>query len=257
MGQRRNKFDTKTELPETQRQMATSKVKFTVRDLLPFTPMNGAQKRFCESFNEDIDIIVGIGCPGVGKSFLATRLAIEAVLDPSNEYEHVIIIRSAVAVRESGYVPGTIEEKDAMFEAPYRQLFDGMFKFNASYDNLKSLDMITFNTTTYLRGQNFPENSIIILDEIQNYDYSEFCTAFSRTNENSKIILIGDSGQTDIGRRTKEKSGFQQFMKVLNKMQEKNLDKQLIDIVEFSPSDIVRSGIVREFYIAQYELDMV
>lgn len=256
MAKRRNKFDTSAETPENARGIATTKNKYTKHDLLNFVPKTEAQRKFCNAYDDGVPVIGGIGCPGVGKTFLATRLAIESVLDPHSPFDHIVIIRSAVAVRDSGFVPGTIEEKDAMYEAPYREMFDSMFKFNTVYDNLKALNLVSFNTTTYLRGRNFPENAIIIVDEIQNFDYAELCTSFSRTNENSRVILIGDSGQTDIGRRSKEQSGFAKFMRVLERMKQNN-SNDAVDIIQFDPNDIVRSGIVREFYKAQYELNEV
>lgn len=256
MAKQRNKFNTENESLENQRKIATTKGNYTLHDLKLFQPITGAQKRFVECYEQNVDIIINKGSPGTGKDFIAICQALKSILSPDSHYERLVIIRSAVAVRDQGFLPADLESKEAVYETPYKCLVDEMFKsYNTVYENLKAKDKIRFMSTSYLRGITLPENSIVLIDEIQNFDYSEFCTAFSRVGENSRIIMTGDSGQTDIGRRNKEKSGFEKFMKVLLKMQTK--DRNLVEIIDYKPSDIVRSGLVREFYIAQYELDLV
>lgn len=262
MGKRQNKFNTEYESVENQKKIATTKGKYTLHDLKLFQPKTGAQARFVESYDHGTEIIINKGVPGSGKDFIAICKALQSILSDDSHYERLIIIRSAVAVRDQGFLPADLESKEAVYETPYRQLIDEMFKsYNTVYDNLKSLDKVRFMSTSYLRGITLPENSIVLIDEIQNFDYSEFCTAFSRVGENSRIIMTGDSGQTDIGRRNKEKSGFDKFMRILHHMQKRSIEnkdeRDLVEIIDYAPSDIVRSGIVREFYISQYELDEV
>ena len=86
-------------------------------------------------------------------------------------------------------------------------------------------------------------NTIIIVDEMQNLDYSELYTIITRIGIESKIIFCGDTRQIDL----KTKKDIDKFMKVLDNMSS-------VSRVEFEIDDIVRSDLVKEFIIAEDRL---
>lgn len=250
MGKQRRKFDTSTESLENQKNLAQGgRKKYTIHDLKLYQPKTKAQAEFFNAYDAS-DILVQVGAAGTGKTSCAMNLAMEDVLN--GKYDKLIVIRNAVAVRDIGFLKGTDEEKQAVYEMPYKQALDEMLRYNNNYDNLKSLNLYEFNLTSFLRGTNFPPNSVILVDEIQNMDMAELSTVITRVNENSKLILCGDSYQTDIGRTNSEKSGFQDMMRILNKMQENKHAN--VALITYKPEDCVRSKLVRNFLMARHQL---
>ena len=57
-------------------------------------------------------ITICSGPAGVGKSYIAMKTAIDLLLDDSNGYDKIIIVRPAVEAEEKlGALPGNLEEK--------------------------------------------------------------------------------------------------------------------------------------------------
>ena len=247
MGKRANrkKFDTQGENDSIVRDIGTRK-KFTPHDLVSIQPKTYNQKRFIESFFNNVPILAGIGCPGVGKSFLSLYCALSDVLDESTPHDRIVLIRSSVQGRNIGFLPGTIEEKDEVYEMPYHSIVrELMPSFQDGYDHLKALGYLEFHNTSFLRSATF-DRSIIIVSEAQNLDYAELSTCITRAGIHSKVIIEGDSSnlQNDLSRQ-REKSGLDRFVRVLE-----NMDSNLYDTVRFDHNDIVRSPLVKAFIIA-------
>ena len=120
-------------------------------------------------------------------------------------------------------------------------------EFEMLYGNLKAQETIKFWSTSFLRGTTL-DNSIIIVDEFQNANFHELCSIITRVGENSKIMFCGDATQSDLI-KTNEKNGVIDFMKILRTMPS-------IDIIEFGIDDVIRSGLVKEFLIAQHALGL-
>ena len=58
------------------------------------------------------EITVASGAAGVGKSYIAMKVAVDLLIDPDNSYEKIIIVRPAVEAEEKlGSLPGNLEEK--------------------------------------------------------------------------------------------------------------------------------------------------
>ena len=55
--------------------------------------------------------LVAYGCAGTGKTFITLYKALVDVLDPKTPYEKIYIVRSLVATREIGFLPGDHEDK--------------------------------------------------------------------------------------------------------------------------------------------------
>ena len=77
-----------------------------MRDIDPLTEN---QKLLYESYANDKNI-VAYGCAGTGKTFITLYNAIQDVLDENTPYEKIYIVRSLVATREIGFLPGDHEE---------------------------------------------------------------------------------------------------------------------------------------------------
>lgn len=217
---------------------------FSIFDLKRINPLTKNQKTLFEKYNECSDSSFFLhGSPGTGKSFMALYLSLCDILSEKTEFNKLIIIRSTVPSRDIGFLPGKQNDKISVYETPYYKLFDDMFKFNKSYENLKKREIVQFLPTSFLRGQTF-DNSIILVDESQNFSFGELSTTISRCGNNSKMFICGDLFQNDLIRQRNENSGFSDIFNIVSMMNE-------FEIIRFTSDDIVRSGFVKSFIVAQ------
>jgi predicted ribonuclease YlaK len=220
--------------------------------LVDIDPLTENQKALFRSY-ESGKHLVAYGCAGTGKTFITLYNALCDVLDEKSPYERVYIVRSLVATREIGFLPGTHDDKADIYQIPYKNMVKYMFQmpsdadFEMLYGNLKSQETIKFWSTSFLRGTTL-DNSIIIVDEFQNMTAHELDSIITRVGENSKIMFCGDATQSDLV-KTNDRNGIVDFMSILRKMPS-------FDIIEFGVEDIVRSGLVKEYILAKMELGM-
>ena len=221
-----------------------------LREIEPLTPN---QQLLFNSYDTGKNI-VAYGCAGTGKTFITLYKAIRDVLDEKTPYEKVYVVRSLVATREIGFLPGDHEDKSWLYQLPYKAMVKYMFEmrtdadFQMLYANLKAQDTIDFWSTSFIRGTTF-DNAIIIVDEFQNLNYHELDSIMTRVGQDSKIMFCGDATQTDLTREN-EKNGIVDFMRILRLM------ANSVDIIEFGVEDIVRSGLCKEYILAKLELGL-
>ena len=217
--------------------------------LIDIDPLTDNQKKLFDSYAEQKHL-VAYGCAGTGKTFITLYNALREVLDEKTPYEKIYLVRSLVATREIGFLPGSYDDKSDIYQIPYKNMVKYMFQmpsdaeFEMLYGNLKAQETIKFWSTSFLRGTTL-DNSIIIVDEFQNANFHELCSIITRVGENSKIMFCGDASQSDL-QKTNERNGIIDFMTVLRKMPS-------FDIIEFGIDDIVRSGLVKEYLVAKIE----
>ena len=212
-------------------------------------PLSDNQKTFFDSYKKGQNIIA-CGCAGTGKTFIALYNALREVLDVNTPYQRIYLVRSLVATREIGFLPGDHEDKADIYQIPYKSMLRYMFvpdndaEAEMLYGNIKSQDIIKFWSTSFLRGTSL-DDAIIIVDEFQNLNFHELDSIITRVGKDSRIVFCGDSSQSDLQKQN-EKNGIVDFMNILRKMPS-------FDIIEFGIGDIVRSGIVREYLVAKME----
>ena len=218
-----------------------------IKKIEPFTPNQSAFfERYAKGQN-----MVAYGCAGTGKTFITLYNALMDVLDPKTPYEQIYIVRSLVATREIGFLPGDHEDKSYLYQIPYKHMVKYMFEmpddasFDMLYGNLKTQGTIDFWSTSFIRGTTF-DSSILIVDEFQNLNFHELDSMITRVGENSKIMFCGDATQTDLT-KTNEKNGIVDFMKILQNMPS-------FDTIEFTAEDICRSGLVKEYIVSKLQL---
>ena len=218
-----------------------------MRDIEPLTDN---QQILFNAYAENKNL-VAYGCAGTGKTFITLYNALRDVLDQNTPYEKIYIVRSLVATREIGFLPGDHEDKSYLYQIPYKDMVKYMFElpteadFEMLYGNLKSQGTVDFLSTSFIRGTTF-DKAIILVDEFQNLNYHELDSIMTRVGADSKIMFCGDATQTDLV-KTNEKNGIIDFMKILRIMSS-------MDIIEFGVEDIVRSGLVKEYLLAKLEI---
>ena len=220
-----------------------------MRDIDPLTEN---QKLLFDAYDNDKNV-VAYGAAGTGKTFITLWNALQDVLDESSPYEKIYIVRSLVATREIGFLPGDHEDKSALFQIPYKNMVKYMFSmptdadFEMLYGNLKTQGTISFWSTSFIRGTTL-DKAIIIVDEFQNLNFHELDSIITRVGEDTKIMFCGDVAQTDLI-KTNEKNGILDFQKIITRMPE-------FDLIEFGLDDIVRSGLVKSYITSKIELGM-
>lgn len=208
-------------------------------NLRTISPLTTNQELTFKSYEQGFNLMLH-GVAGTGKTFISIYLALREILSGSSPYEKIVVIRSVVPSRDMGFLPGGIKDKIKVYEEPYQEICDDLFSNGQGYNILKAKKLIEFTSTSFLRGLTF-NNAIIIVDEFQNNSFSEINTIMTRVGENSKIIFCGDIRQTDL-KKFEEKDGIRHFIEITKRMGG-------FDHIEFEQSDIVRSGLVKQYII--------
>ena len=211
-------------------------------------PLTENQTRIFKSWDEGKHLFI-YGAAGTGKTFCALYKALYDCLKDTPSYDNVYIVRSLVATREIGFLPGDHEDKSSLYQIPYKNMVKYMFEcpndsdFETLYGSLKQQETIKFWSTSFLRGVTL-DNAVIIIDEMQNLNFHELDSIITRVGENTRIVFCGDAMQSDLV-RDKERNGIHNFMDILRLMPDD------FDLIEMNVDDICRSGIVRNYLIAK------
>jgi len=183
----------------------------------------------------DNEITICSGPAGVGKSYVAMRAAIDLLMDDTNSYEKIIIVRPAVEAEEKlGSLPGNLEEKLDPYIFPSYYLLNKIIG-KESREKLKQNDVIEVFALAYMRGMNI-DNSILIFEEAQNSTPSQMKLLLTRIGFNSKFFISGDVEQTD-RYRDKTQSG---LYDALNRFRE----IERIGVFEFENKDVIRNPLI-------------
>lgn len=179
------------------------------------------------------------GCAGTGKSFLGCYLGLNEV--DLKAQSQLMILRSQVPARNPGFLPGNEQEKAMVYETPYREIVDELYGKGGAYNRMKDTKVVEFETTSFLRGRTI-DNSVLLIDEVQNMTFDEIDTALTRVGENTRVIICGDSRfQNDL---KKEPSGIGRLLSIVSRMPD-------FSVVTMTEEDIVRSGFVKDWIVAR------
>lgn len=211
-------------------------------ELKDFKPLTDNQALFQSEFATGKHLL-SLGYAGTGKTFLALLEAFKGL--SRGEFRRVIVVRSAVASREIGFLKGDEKEKSLVYTLPYRKILSDLFGRADAYEVLEKHDIFQFMITSYVRGLTI-DNACIIIDEAQNLTAHEADSILTRLGENSRLIICGDLLQQDL---TKEKErDIDKFLNVLKTMGD------YFSTIYFTMDDIVRSGLVKEYIKAKHRL---
>ncbi|EJL8716144.1 PhoH family protein [Vibrio parahaemolyticus] len=205
-----------------------------------FSPLREIHRDFDEAYFCN-DLVVGVGCAGTGKTFRAVYLALKDVFDPLQPQEKAIFVRTTVAVRDNGHLPGTQDEKAAPYEKPFVSIVNEICGRDDAYALLKAKGIIEFNSTSHEQGLTY-KNAVIVCDEIQNYNFKELDMMTTRRGKNCKMVAVGDFVQDYVTSR-KEKSGLSEWLEIIEEMQRLGF----AGIVKFGENDIVRDEFVKQY----------
>ena len=217
-----------------------------IREIIGKTPrkkfLSESQKTYYQTLC-DSEITICTGPAGVGKSYVAMSAAVQLLLDESNSYEKIIIVRPAVEAEEKlGALPGNLEEKLDPYIFPSYYLLNKIIGKEAR-EKLKEHDIIEVFALAYMRGMNI-DNSILIFEEAQNSTPSQMKLLLTRIGFNSKFFISGDIEQTD-RYKDKTQSGLYDAMSKFTDLDE-------VGTFDFGTDDIIRNPIISKI-LKKYE----
>ena len=227
--------------------VVNNSLKLRIDDLKTFDPLTDNQKLFFDAYKRGDYFVALHGVAGTGKTFCALYKALEEVMDKSNPFRKIIVVRSAVQSREVGHLPGDVHEKMEIYQQPYRQICETLFDRKDAWDRLEEQGFIEFISTSFIRGMSF-DDAIIIVDEMQNLTFEEIDTVMTRVGYRSKILWCGDYRQTDLNKKKNDMSGIIKFFDIAYHM-------SAFTKIEFTPDDIVRSSLVKDYILAKLHYD--
>lgn len=156
---------------------------------------NEGQKRaFRTLANKEHDVVFLTGKAGTGKNIIAVAYALEQVLEERN-FKSVIYTRNPVEMgKELGFLPGTAEEKTDPYFAPFHDSLSAITDIRMDIYFGKEIQL---EPAQFMRGRTF-HDSLLIIDEAQNFDLHTLAGILTRLGEGSKAIVIGNFSQIDV-----------------------------------------------------------
>lgn len=167
--------------------------------------------------DEDIDLVTLTGKAGCGKTLLSIAAAMHGL--HNGKYNKIILSRPIESSsKDIGYLPGDKFEKMLPWVQPIFDNLEAIYgkKGNNYIDQMLHKGTLEVEALTYIRGRSLP-NTVFIIDEAQNINYSEAKALITRMGEGSKIILIGDLEQIDAVKLNKNNSGLSNTISIFKK----------------------------------------
>ncbi|HIK43983.1 MAG TPA: PhoH family protein [Leptolyngbyaceae cyanobacterium M65_K2018_010] len=197
------------------------------------------QKQYIKALRTH-DLIFCVGPAGTGKTFLATMIGVQALLN--NDYERLILTRPAVEAGERlGFLPGDLQQK----VNPYlRPLYDALHELvdPEKIANLMERGIIEVAPLAYMRGRTL-SNAFVILDEAQNTTPAQMKMVLTRLGFHSRMVVTGDTTQTDLP--DYQASGLAVAQQILQRVEG-------IAFCKLGQGDVVRHPLVQRI-VAAYE----
>jgi phosphate starvation-inducible PhoH-like protein len=214
------------------------------RDKIDFTlnirelPWTDNQKAIIKLFlDKHTKLMILKGPAGTSKTMLSMYLGL--TLLNQKKVSDIVLVRSAVesADNKLGYLPGDLAEKIQVYLTPFNDKFAELIS-ETDNKRLEKDNRIKICPINFARGLHFAVK-FICCDEAQNLTLRETHTLMSRMGEFSKMIIAGDSEQSDL---PAGKSG---FATVYDSFDNDEARTNGIFCVELTEEDIVRSEFVK------------
>jgi len=168
------------------------------KGLKALTAKTHNQKLYIRAIIEN-DVTICVGPAGSGKSYVAAGISAEHFM--AGKVKQIVVTRPLVCSgRDIGALPGELGDKIQPYLKPMAENLkhfmgrDG-HKYNVSSGNIK------YEPLEIMRGATY-NDAYMILDEAQNCTADQIKMFITRMGENSKVIINGDTSQTDLGQRS-------------------------------------------------------
>lgn len=200
---------------------------------------NETQKKLIHTIkNNDVTICTGVA--GTGKTLISVYEALNLFKLHPETYKEIKLVKSITQLKneELGTLPGDEKDKLKFHMMSFLDAFHKLIGEDLT-NKLIEAGLIKMEVFGAIRGRSFT-NSIIIIDEFQNISKDNAKTFLTRFSEDTKVIVLGDSGQIDL--KNKKDSALEPL---INKV--KNRPVEGVDIVVFDKADVVRHRLTSYF----------
>lgn len=170
--------------------LADAKTKKTKK---PLEAMTQAQGHYIIDI-ESKPVTFGLGPAGTGKTYVATAMACDALLN--QEIDTLYVTRPIFDEEDIGFLPGDENDKFAPYFTPVREVIEERLGTGFT-EYLIKVGRIKIAPFAFMRGRTF-KNAFVILDEAQNTTPKQMKTFLTRIGQNSTVVINGDSSQQDI-----------------------------------------------------------
>jgi len=200
---------------------------------------NETQKKLIHAIkNNDVTICTGVA--GTGKTLISVYEALNLFKLHPETYKEIKLVKSITQLKneELGTLPGDEKDKLKFHMMSFLDAFHKLIGEDLT-NKLIEAGLIKMEVFGAIRGRSFT-NSIIIIDEFQNISKDNAKTFLTRFSEDTKVIVLGDSGQIDL--KNKKDSALEPL---INKVKNKPIEG--VGIVVFDKSDVVRHRLTSYF----------
>jgi phosphate starvation-inducible PhoH-like protein len=201
---------------------------------LKFTPKQ--QELINLILDKKSKIIFIDGPAGTTKTYLSIYCALTLI--NQKRMSDIIFVRSIIesASKGLGSLPGESSDKFKPFLLPLEDKLNELLS-KSDIDFLFKDQRIHPIPINFLRGASY-NAKVVIGEETQNFTFKELTTLITRLGEFSKMILIGDSRQSDLN----GKSGFKPMFDIFDNEESRN---EGIYTFSFTVDDVLRSGVLK------------
>jgi phosphate starvation-inducible PhoH-like protein len=190
------------------------------------------QKKFVRLINQN-QVVICAGPAGTGKTYVACAEALRLLA--AGHYEKIIVAKSVTVLEgeDIGFLKGTLKEK---MEPIMVSFMDNFYKIIGKHltEELVRCELIEITPLAYIRGRSI-DNTLIMVDEAQNISLKNMRSTMTRIGDNSKMIIMGDTKQIDIAKRSM--SSLSEIVRMFSNQEE-------IGVMEFERQDIVRNPLI-------------
>ncbi len=200
---------------------------------------NETQKKLTQSIKNN-DVTICTGPAGTGKTLLSVAEALILLKQNPDKFYEIKLVKSIAQLQEEdlGTLPG--DEKDKL-KFIMMSFFDAFYKLIGEEltNKLVEVGYIKMEVFGSIRGRSF-SNCILLIDEYQNVTHKNSKTFLTRFSENTKTILLGDTGQIDL--KKESESALELLVEDIKETPEEG-----VSVVEFTLDDVVRHRLTMYF----------
>ncbi len=200
---------------------------------------NETQKKLINNIKEN-DVTICSGPAGTGKTLISIYEELMLLKTNPSVYKEIKLVKSITQLKneEIGTLPGDEMDKLKFHMMSFLDAFHKLIGEDLTNKLIES-GVIKMEVFGAIRGRSFT-NAIIIIDEFQNISKDNVKTFLTRFSEDTKVIVLGDSGQIDL--KDKRLSALEPLINNVLKRPEEG-----VGVVTFSETEVVRHRLTSYF----------
>lgn len=216
------------------------RTKYTPIRFIKKIKLIGNKEAQCISVNDEKHLYLTNDCIVTHNTLLSVAEALLLLKQNPDKFYEIKLVKSIAQLQEEdlGTLPGDANDKLKFIMMSF---FDAFYKLIGEELTSKLIEAgyIKMEVFGSIRGRSF-SNCILLMDEYQNVTHKNSKTFLTRFSENTKIILLGDTGQIDLKKEVE--SALELLVEDVKKTPEEG-----VSVVEFTLDDVVRHRLTMYF----------